>query len=117
MPFQFVSLRVPSYAEAARRFLEGRREAQSPTLPLPAPRGSTMAMNFLRRAYAPSDSNVPEGDQGGDNLHMTEQDLIKAMKQLQHDDSVPEQTRELINQISQKFVRTAGSSDMHDIGE
>ena len=31
------------------------------------------------------------------------QDLIKAMKQLQHDDTVPSQTRELINQVRGGF--------------
>lgn len=43
------------------------------------------------------------------------QDLIKAMKQLQHDDSVPEQTRELINQVRRHtYERRGGRS--HGLG-
>ena len=38
------------------------------------------------------------------------QDLIKAMKQLQHDDTVPEQTRELINQVRPSSSSSSSSS-------
>ncbi|KAM3568486.1 hypothetical protein VYU27_009392, partial [Nannochloropsis oceanica] len=73
-----------------------------------------MAMNFLRKAYVPTSNTDRDGDEDDDALQMNESDIFKAMNQLQHDDSMPQETRDLINQISQKFDH---NSSMHDIDD
>jgi len=40
----------------------------------------------------------PSRDEDDDALQMNESDIFKAMNQLQHDDSMPQETRDLINQ-------------------
>jgi len=41
----------------------------------------------------------PSRDEDDDALQMNESDIFKAMNQLQHDDSMPQETRDLINQV------------------